>query len=145
MTKKEPITFLLKDKNYKILKPFFDNPNSSFYVNQLKKITKLSPKILIDELKNFEKAVPAYAEYLSTSPVNPGQTYYRLGLCQVEIAKYEEAVASFLEALKETPQDVRLNSHLAETYQKAKMYDKAEEAYITLSQLSPKNAKVYFR
>jgi predicted transcriptional regulator len=61
MMKKEPkssqsvFSFLLKDKYYKLLKPFFNNPNSQFYVNQIKEITGLSPRIVVEELKNLEK------------------------------------------------------------------------------------------
>ncbi|MBR9676248.1 hypothetical protein GOV05_04525 [Candidatus Woesearchaeota archaeon] len=54
MIKKEPLSFLVKDKYVKILTIFFSNPSSSFYVNQLKKMTGLSPKILIEELRNLE-------------------------------------------------------------------------------------------
>lgn len=59
--KKEPkssqsvFSFLIKDKYYKLLKPFFDSPSSQFYVNQLKEITGLSPRIVVEELRNLEK------------------------------------------------------------------------------------------
>ena len=61
MIKKEPtgsqseLNFLIKDKYFKLLKPFYDSPDSRFYVNQLKDLTKLSPRILLEELKNLEK------------------------------------------------------------------------------------------
>ena len=55
MSNSELLSFLIKDKYFRILKPFFENKDSHFYVNQLKDITKVSPRILIKELKTLEK------------------------------------------------------------------------------------------
>ena len=61
MNKKEPrgsqsvLSFLVKDKYFKILKIFLEKPDSKFYVNQLKEMTEISPRILITELKVLEE------------------------------------------------------------------------------------------
>lgn len=78
MIKKEPIgshnvfSFLIKDKYIKILKPFYENKDKAFYVNQLKEITGISPRILIAELKNLEK------EGILTSEHVANALFYRL-------------------------------------------------------------------
>ena len=69
MSKSEPnvLGFLIKDKYYKLLRPFYDSPGSKFYVNQLKDITKISPRILIEELKNLEKQKILKSEKLANA------------------------------------------------------------------------------
>lgn len=80
MIKKEPVgsesvfTFLIKDKYFKLLKPFFDSSTSQFYVNQLKEITGLSPRIVVEELRNLEK------EGILTSEKIANALFYRLNL-----------------------------------------------------------------
>lgn len=58
---------LIKDKYYKLLKPFFDNPDSQFYVNQIKKLTGLSPSIVVDELKTLEEVGVLVCEKLANA------------------------------------------------------------------------------
>jgi len=59
--------FLIKDKYYKLLKLFFNNPNSKFYVNQVKELTGISPRIVVEELKNLEKQKILTSEKLANA------------------------------------------------------------------------------
>jgi len=92
------------------------------------------------ELKELTKAVEAYENYLNLNPENPWEGYLRLGLCRTELKQYEEAVVAFIEAAKEKPQDIKTNYHLAQAYEQAKQYEKAEEVYKLLAQISPEEA-----
>jgi len=92
------------------------------------------------ELKEFTKAVEAYENYLNLKPENPWEGYLRLGLCRTELKQHEEAIMAFNEAAKQKPQDVKTNYHLAQAYEQAKQYEKAEEVYKLLAQLNPEEA-----
>ncbi len=92
------------------------------------------------ELKELTKAVEAYENYLDLEPEDPWDGYLRLGLCRTELNQHEEAIMAFYEAAKEKPQDVKTNYHLAQAYEQAKQYEKAEEVYKLLAQISPEEA-----
>jgi tetratricopeptide (TPR) repeat protein len=96
------------------------------------------------ELKEFDKAVEAYKKYIASGPRQAYDTYNRLGLCQMELGQYTDAVASFQEALKGIPDDVIITYKLAQSYEKAGQLDQAAETYYKLAELSPKDARIYF-
>jgi tetratricopeptide (TPR) repeat protein len=98
-----------------------------------------------EELKDFAKAAEFYQKYVSLKPERPGQAFARLGLCKFEIGDFGAAVTAFQEALKENPQDTLINNRLAQALQKSGQYEKAEEVYKLLAQLSPEYAANYYR
>ena len=83
MSKSEPISFLVKDKYFKILNLFYQNKESSFYVNQLKNVTKLSPRILIAELKKLEREKILNSERIANA------LFYRLNKDSPKVKKIE--------------------------------------------------------
>lgn len=96
------------------------------------------------ELKAFDKAAEAYKKFIASGPRQPFDAYNRLGLCQVELEQYDDAVVSFQEALKGIPDDVNIMYKLAQAYEKAGQLEQAEETYYKLAELSPKDARIYF-
>ena len=97
------------------------------------------------ELKEHAKAVEAYENYLNLKPEDPWEGYYRLGLCRIELKQLEEAITALNEAAKEKPQDIKTNYYLAQAYDQANQYEKAEETYKLLAQLSPEEADKYYK
>lgn len=91
------------------------------------------------DAKNFDKAADAYEKFLETQPENAWETYYKLGVCRTELEQFDNAIAAFQEALKEKPQDVRMIYDLAQAFEKSKQYEKAEENYIKISELTPED------
>ncbi len=89
MTKKEPngsqnvFKFIVKDKYYRILNPFYEKKDSSFYVNQLKELTGISPRILIAELKTLEKEGILSSEHVANA------IFYKLNLDSPKAKKIE--------------------------------------------------------
>jgi tetratricopeptide (TPR) repeat protein len=97
------------------------------------------------ELKEVAKAVEAYENYLNLKPKDPWEGYYRLGLCRLELKQFEEAIAALNEAAKEKPEDIKTNYYLAQAYDQANQYEKAEETYKLLAQISPEEADRYYK
>jgi len=91
------------------------------------------------EASKFDKAAEAYAKYLEFKPENIWEVYYRLGVCYSELGQFDKAIPAFEEAIKEKPQEVRIVYELAQSYEKSKQYDKAEETYKKISQLTPED------
>jgi tetratricopeptide (TPR) repeat protein len=106
-----------------------DNKEAYFYMGNAYK-----------ELKELTKAVEAYENYLNLNPEDPWDGYLRLGICRTELNQHEEAVVAFNEAAKQKPQDVKTNYYLAQAYEQAKQYEKAEEVYKLLAEISPEEA-----
>lgn len=97
-----------------------------------------------EELKDFAKAAEAYEKFISLNPENPWTGYLRLGLSRMQLEEYDKAVTALQRASEEKPEDIKINYNLAQAYQKAGQYDKAEEAYGMLAQLNPQDANVYY-
>lgn len=97
------------------------------------------------ELKEPAKAVEAYESYLNLKPEEPWEGYFRLGLSRIELKQFKEATTALKEAAKEKPQDIKTNYYLAQAYEKANQYEKAEEIYKLLAQLSPEEADKYYK
>jgi len=89
------------------------------------------------DINNFDKAADAYEKFLESAPENAWETYYKLGVCRIELEQFDAAIAAFLEAYKEKSEDQRIIYDLAQAYEKAKQYDKAEEFYLKISELTP--------
>jgi tetratricopeptide (TPR) repeat protein len=96
------------------------------------------------ELKEFDKAAEAYKKFIATGPRQAIDAYNRLGLCQMELGQYADAVTSFQEALKGMPDDVNIIYKLAQSYEKGGQYEQAAETYYKLAELSPKDARIYY-
>jgi tetratricopeptide (TPR) repeat protein len=90
-----------------------------------------------EESKDFAKAAEFYEKYVNLKPERAGQAYANLGLCKFEIGEFGAAAAAFQEALKENPQDTHINDMLAQAFKKSGQYEKAEQVYKYLAQLSP--------
>lgn len=89
--------------------------------------------------KNFDKAADAYEKFLESQPENAWETYYKLGVCRTELEQYDKAIPAFQEAYKEKPQDQRIIYDLAQSYEKSKQYEKAEEFYLKIAELTPED------
>lgn len=98
-----------------------------------------------EELKDFANAAESYEKYLNLKPEKLGIAYWHLGLCRFELGQYDAAAAAFQEALKENPQDTLINDRLAQAFQKSGQYEKAEQVYKHLAQLSPEYSLNYYR
>jgi len=96
------------------------------------------------ELKAFDKAAEAYKKFIASGPRQAFDAYNRLGLCQMELEQYADAVTSFQEALKGIPDDVNIMYKLAQAYEKAGQLEQAEATYYKLAELSPKDARIYY-
>ena len=96
------------------------------------------------ELRDFDNAAVAYKKFIATGPQNPFDAYNRLGLCQMELEQYADAVTSFQGALKGIPDDVNITYKMAQSYEKAGQIEQAAETYYKLAEMSPKDARVYF-
>ncbi len=97
------------------------------------------------ELKELAKAVEAYENYLNLKPEEPWEGYYRLGLCRIELKQFKEAITALNEAAQEKPEDIQTNYYLAQAYDQANQYEKAEETYKLLAELSPEEAAQYYK
>ncbi len=96
------------------------------------------------ELNEFDLAAESYKKFVATDPQQPFDAYYRLGLCQMELQQYANAVTSLQEALKGMPDDVNITYELAQSYEKAGQMEHAAETYYKLAELSPKDARIYY-
>jgi len=73
MSKNETnINFLFKSTYSKLIEFFLANPDNEFYVNEILKAVKISPKVLCDGLKELEKIGILLSEKRANS------IYYRL-------------------------------------------------------------------
>lgn len=97
-----------------------------------------------EELRDFEKAAQAYERYLATKPESTWTGYLRLGLCRHELGQFDLAVAALEAALKDQPQDIKVNFSLAQAYHKAGQLEKAEATYANLAALNPQDASAYY-
>ena len=91
------------------------------------------------DLKKYERAADAYKMYLESDPENAWEAYYRMAVCYVELEKYDEAIAAFQSSMEEKPDEVMIGYDLAQVYERSKQYDKAEETYRRLSQMTPED------
>lgn len=98
-----------------------------------------------EAVQNWAKAAEAYEKYLSLKPEVTWNGYLRLGICRTNLQQYDAAIAALLEAQKAQPRDLKVTRTLAEAYEKAGQFEKAEEAYNSLAALDPANARAYYR
>ncbi len=96
------------------------------------------------ELKEFDKAAESYKKFIATGPRQPFDAYNRLGLCQMELQQYADAVTSFQETLKGMPDDMNITYKMAQSYEKAGQMEQAAETYYKLAEMSPKDARIYY-
>jgi tetratricopeptide (TPR) repeat protein len=96
------------------------------------------------ELREFDRAGEAFKKFIATGPQAPFDAYNRLGICQMELEQYADAVTSFQGALKGIPDDVNITYKMAQSYEKAGQIEQAAETYYKLAEMSPKDARVYF-
>jgi len=98
-----------------------------------------------EELKDIARAAESYEKYVNLKPEKPGTAFWHLGLCRFELGQFEAAASALQEALKENPKDTLMNDRLAQAFQKSGQYEKAEEVYKYLAQLSPEYRLNYYR
>jgi tetratricopeptide (TPR) repeat protein len=94
--------------------------------------------------RDFDKAAAAFKIFIETGPREPFEAFNRLGLCQMELEQYADAVISFQGALKGIPDDVNITYKMAQSYEKAGQFEQAAETFYKLAEISPKDARVYF-
>lgn len=95
------------------------------------------------ELRDFAKAAEFYKKYIELNPQDTAEAYKQLGISLFESQQFAEAAPAFQEALKAIPEDITLNYKLAQSYQKSEQYEKAEEVYLMLTEISPKDRAAY--
>ncbi|MFW6160545.1 MAG: tetratricopeptide repeat protein [Acidobacteriota bacterium] len=110
-----------------------DNAKSYFHIGRA-----------YEELRQFDKSIEAYQKYLDLNPEDAGEAWRRLGFCLFENKEFEKAAPAFEEALKTFSQEIRLHERLAQAYQEAKIYEKAENKYYELAELNPERAATYY-
>jgi len=98
-----------------------------------------------EELQEFDKAAGAYEKFIALDPAVTWNAYLRLGICRTKLGQFDAAIASFLEAQKAQPKDIKVNFSLAEAYEKAGQPEKAEAVYNILAEINPAEAKTYHR
>lgn len=96
------------------------------------------------ELREFDKAAESYKKFIATGPQQSFDANNRLGICQMELQQYADAVTSFQEALKVMPDDVNITYKMAQSYEKAGQMEQAAETYYKLAEISPKDARIYY-
>lgn len=123
-------------------------------ISSFEKVIELSPQNKeaygyiansYEELKEFAKAAEAYEKYVNLNPPDPSTAYFHLGLCRMQLNQFENAIAAFLKALEGQLEDLQINYNLAQAYQKAGQYEKAEEVLKLLAQLKPGDALSYYK
>jgi len=97
-----------------------------------------------EELRDFAKAAAMYQSYLSLKPETTWTGYLRLGLCYLELGQFEDSISALKQASKGKPDDVKTHYNLADVYQKAGQYDKAQETYEYLTKIDPESATSYY-
>ncbi len=97
-----------------------------------------------EALQNWAKAAEVYEKYIALKPEVTWNAYLRLGFCRMSLNQFDAAIAAYQEALKAQPKDLKLNMSLAEAYEKAGQFEKAEETYGTLAQINPTDARTYY-
>jgi len=97
-----------------------------------------------EAIQNWAKAADAYERYLALKPEVTWIGFLRLGACRTQLKQYDAAIAAFLEAQKAQPKDLKVNTSLADAYEKAGQLDKAEETYNGLAAINPADAKSYY-
>ena len=96
------------------------------------------------ELRDFAKAAEYYQEYIDLNPPDTAEAWKQLGISLFESEQFAEAAQAFQEALKPIPEDITLNYKLAQSYQKSEQYDEAEQIYLLLTEISPKDTANYY-
>ncbi len=94
-----------------------------------------------ENARDFVKAAESYEKYIASNPANVWTAYQRLGACRFNAEQYDQAAAAYGEAHKGQPQDQNIVFNLAQSYQKAGKFDKAEESFKILAQLAPNEAE----
>lgn len=97
-----------------------------------------------EAIQNWAKAADAYERYLALKPEVTWTGFLRLGACRIQLKQYDAAIAAFLEAQKAQPKDLKVNTSLADAYDKAGQLEKAEETYNALAAINPADAKSYY-
>ena len=95
------------------------------------------------ELRDFAQAAEFYQKYIDLNPEDATEAYKQLGISLFESEQFAEAGPAFQQALKSNPEDMTLNYKLAQSYQKSGQYDKAEQIYLMLTKISPKDLAAY--
>ncbi|MCX6568836.1 MAG: tetratricopeptide repeat protein [Candidatus Aminicenantes bacterium] len=98
-----------------------------------------------EELQEYDKAARAYEKFIALAPAVAGEAYLHLGICRTKLGQFDAAIAALLEAQKAQPKDTKVNFSLAEAYEKAGQFEKAEAVYIILAGINPAEAKTYYR
>ena len=95
------------------------------------------------ELRDFVKAAEFYQKYIDSNPQDTAEVYKQLGISLFESEQFAGAATAFQEALKAIPEDLTLNYKLAQSYQKSEQYEKAEQIFLILTEISPKDLNAY--
>ncbi len=96
-----------------------------------------------EDAREWVKAADAYEKYLATNPPNAWTIYQRLGMCRLEVEQFDQAAAALSEALKAQPQDQSIAYKLAQAYERGGKLAEAEDTYLKLAAMSPKDAANY--
>ena len=98
-----------------------------------------------EELREFEKAAGAYEKFIALAPAGSWNAYLHLGICRTNLGQFDAAIAALQEAQKGQPKDINVNLKLAEAYEKAGQFEKAEAVYNIMAEINPAEAKTYYR
>ena len=118
------------------------NLNFSVPINYARGLISEDVKMSLQEFSGKSEEPPTK----KTAPDNRSahaEAYTQQGISLFESEQFAEAALAFQEALKAVPEDITLNFKLALSYQKSGQYDKAEQVYLMLAEISPKDLAAY--
>ena len=90
--------------------------------------------IALADQQNYDGAISEYKAALQIDSKADG-VYYRLGISQAQLKKYDDAIASYLKERENNGDDATLESALADAYQAKGLLQEAEEARTKATQL----------
>ena len=87
---------------------------------------------------NHEAAINEFQTTLRLAP-QAEDVYYRMGMSQAQLKKYDDAIASYLKEQGQTGDDPDLENALADAYQAKGMQQQAQDARNKAAQLRGQN------
>ncbi len=93
---------------------------------------------LLEELNDNNNALQAYSKAVTLNPKEPHNVWYRKGIVEFNLGRYEEAANSFKEALTAKPDFTKAALLLGNSLFKTENYDQALAAYDKVIKLDGK-------
>ena len=94
---------------------------------------------------NMEKSIETYEDAISkeTDRKQKSDLYFNLGILYNKVDNFEEAEYNFMNALDENPDDIEAVMGMAQVFENAEKWRKAEKFYRELIAIDPENPEHY--